>query len=137
MINRYSPKKEAAFRFLLYMASRPYNELINRQADALSPVKKYCYTKEFLLNPEHPEEDYNDVWRYAMERAKASEFSSLLKGSDLAALNNQLDLVKNNLKPVPEAMRDAQDNTNAQIKRNIEINPVYAQIYRDLKAGVR
>lgn len=137
MINRYSRHTDAAFRFLKYMASQPYNDLINKQADALSPVKKYCYTPEYLLNPDHPEEDYNEVWRFAMEHSEPNEFSPLLKGSDIAMINNQLDLVKNNLKPVPEAMASAQLDTNERIQRNIAINPLYAQIYADLKAGKR
>ena len=133
MINRYSPKKEAALRFLKFMSEKPYNDLINAQADAISPVKRYAYTKEFLFNPAYPQEDYNEVWRFVTEHSEAPEFSPFLKGTELAPLKNQMDLVKNDLKPVPEGMKQAAIDTNARIKRSIEINPMYAKMYREIK----
>lgn len=38
MINRNSPLREHVLAYLKYMASAPYNELVNSQADGMAPV---------------------------------------------------------------------------------------------------
>ena len=54
-------RREHALKFLLYLASREYHELINHQADALAPVKKYSFSEKYLHDPAFPEEDFNAV----------------------------------------------------------------------------
>ena len=112
--------------------SKPYNELLNDQADAMSGIPKYCATPRFLHNPEHPEENYNQAWLDAIAHAEPAEISPILKGIEMAPLRNQLDLVKGDLKPVDQALKDAARDTNERIKRNAANNPRLKSLYQEL-----
>ena len=56
LINKNSPHRESALKFLVYMASESYNTCINDQADALAPVKRFCVGPAYEKNPAFPEE---------------------------------------------------------------------------------
>ncbi|MFB3882841.1 MAG: extracellular solute-binding protein [Armatimonadota bacterium] len=124
LVNRYSPRREQALAFLVYEYGRDYNELINRQADAVAAVIRYNYTPQFLHNPEHPEEDYNDVWREVAKRARPGDWSPFINGQSASRiLDKQMDLVKNDQKPVRDAMRDAARLVNEEIAKTLETDP--------------
>jgi len=132
MVNRLSKNRNAAVKFALFLTSPEYNQLLNDQADALAPVKAASYTDRFLLNPEHPEEDYNKVWRGAVEKAVPEEFTPFAKGAELSAINDQLDLVKANSKSARAAMVDAAANMNRRIRRNARIKPSLTKLFFEL-----
>ncbi|MCX7799574.1 MAG: sugar ABC transporter substrate-binding protein, partial [Fimbriimonadales bacterium] len=50
-VNKNSPNREKALRFIKFLASREYNELLNDQADALAPVMEHCYTCLLYTSP--------------------------------------------------------------------------------------
>ena len=137
LVNAKSKNIEGALTFLEYMHNKEWNDLINRQADALSPVMKYNYTEEFLHNPEHPEEDYNEVWRTAMENATPRQVSPYVNGQTVdRILAKQADLVRANLKSGAEAMREAARKINEAIIEQLEIDPVLkARYYKDIERG--
>jgi multiple sugar transport system substrate-binding protein len=123
LVNRYSPRREQALDFLVYEAGKDYNDLINRQADAVAAVIRYNYTPEFLHNPEHPEEDYNDVWREVVKYGRPDDWSPFINGQTATRiLDKQMDLVKNDQKPVPEAMRDAARAVNEEIAKTLDMD---------------
>jgi ABC-type glycerol-3-phosphate transport system substrate-binding protein len=133
LINRKSPYREDAFNFLLYMHGREYNELINHQADALCPVKKYCYTEEFLHDPEYPEEDFNHVWREAMAHAVPDPSSPFINGNTaFRIITKQLDLVKNNQKTPEQAMKRAAHLINREILKSVKRDPSLRKRYEKL-----
>ncbi len=124
LINSYSPRRKQALDFLLYEAGSEYNSLINRQADGIAAMKKYCYTDAFLHDPEHPSEDYNAAWRGVVDYAQAERFSPFVNGNTAFRLvDKQLDLVKNDQKLVPDAMRDAARAVNEEIANTLEMDP--------------
>ena len=124
IINSMSPRREQAMEFVLFMASRDYNELINHQADALGPVQRFAYTDTYLHDPEFPEEDYNEVWRTALEYAEPESTSPFVNGYTVARIQSrQLDLVKNNAKTPAEAMRAVAREVNEEIARKISKDP--------------
>ncbi|MCG9896279.1 MAG: sugar ABC transporter substrate-binding protein [Fimbriimonadaceae bacterium] len=123
LVNSRSPRREAAVRFVKYLASEEYNRLLNDQADALAPMKRFSQGPRFELNPEYPEEDFNLVWRSVVEKATPEEVNPFVKGAELTPLNQQIDLMKSGLKDVPTALRDATRNMNARIRRQARIRP--------------
>ena len=124
LVNKYSPRRELAFRFLTYMYDKPYNDLVNHQADALAPVKKYCYTEEYLHDPDYPQEDFNAVWRDIMQYCEPEWVSPFVSGSVVyRILGKQLDLVKADQKGAEEAMKTAARLINEEIRKNLEQNP--------------
>ncbi|MFB3879779.1 MAG: sugar ABC transporter substrate-binding protein [Armatimonadota bacterium] len=123
-INRYSPNREQALDFLLYEAGKPYNDLINQQADAVASVIRYNYTPEFLHNPQHPEEDYNEVWREVVKYGQSDDWSPFVNGQTASRIiDKQLDLVRNDQKSAREALRDAARLVNEEIAKTLEMDP--------------
>jgi multiple sugar transport system substrate-binding protein len=134
-INAQSPRREQALKFLLYMAGQGYNDLINDQADAVSPFKTFCYTDNFLVNPEFPEEDKNDVWREVIEVSVPNVVSPFVNAQAAnRILTKQTDLIKNNQKPVADALRDAAREVNAEIQKTLAKNPELKKRYDALVA---
>ena len=133
LVNKYSPSRDQAFRFLTYMYDKPYNDLVNYQADALAPVKKYCYTQEYLHDPDYPGEDFNAVWRDIMRYGEPDWVSPFVSGSVVyRILKNQLDLVKADQKTPEEAMKTAARLINEEIRKNLEQNPKLRETYLQL-----
>jgi len=132
LINRYSPRREQALDFLAYEAGKDYNDLINRQADAVAAVIRYNYTPEFLDNPDHPEEDYNKVWREVVKYGRPDDWSPFVNGQTAdRIINNQLELVKNDQKSAADALRDAARQVNEEIAKTLERDPsLRIQYYR-------
>jgi len=130
LINANSKNLEGALTFLEYMHSQSWNDLVNKQADALAPVIKYNYTKAFEFNPEHPEEDYNVVWRTALENATPLEVSPYLNGQAVDRLwLKQTDLLRENLKTGAEAMADTAQKINELIIEQLKIDPYSKKQY--------
>ncbi len=130
LVNATGKHVEGALLFMEYLHSEHWNNLINEQADALAPVKKYNYTPDFLHNPEHPEEDYNAVWRAALENSEPEQVSPYVNGQFVERLMIvQTDLVKDNQKSGADAMRDACRKINEAIVETIEKDPVLRTKY--------
>ena len=124
LINKKSPRRRQALQFLIYMYSQAYNELINHQADALGPVKKYAFTDKFLQDSDYPEETYNHVWRKVMEYGVPEQVSPFVNGNAInRIITRQLDLVKADLKPPANAMRTAAEQVNEEIRKTLERDP--------------
>jgi multiple sugar transport system substrate-binding protein len=137
LVNAKGKNIEGALTFLEYMHGEHWNNLVNQQADALAPVMKYNYTDDFLHNPEHPEEDYNAVWRSALENAIPMEVSPYVNGQTVdRILLKQSDLLRENLKTGSEAMRDATRAINEAIIEQVKADPVLKERYdADLANG--
>jgi hypothetical protein len=130
LVNRNSPRRREALDFLRYEASREYNELIDDQADALGPTIRFAYTPRYLRNPQYPEEDYNAVWRSAMEHAQPDQVTPFVNGDLVARIfKKQLDLVQADEKTPAEAMRDAARLVNVEIRKTIDIDPSLLRRY--------
>lgn len=129
-VNRFSPHRKEALEFLLFMASPQYNQLINRQADSMGPVKKWSESEDFVSRTEFPDEEYNRVWIEAMKRSIPDEVSPFISG---AAANRiimrQLDLVRNNLKSASEAMQTAARLINEEITASVGRDPELKKVY--------
>lgn len=136
LVNRKSPRREHAVEFLKYMASEPYNRLINHQADALGPTKKFAYAEEFMFDPEFPEETYNDVWREVAEHSMADEASPFVNGAVAGRIiYEQLDLIKGNHKSVEDGLRSTVRQINEEIQKTIARDPVLRKRYHELTNG--
>jgi ABC-type glycerol-3-phosphate transport system substrate-binding protein len=135
IINKYSPKREQALDFVAFLAGEPYAKLINDQADAFGPLRRLSTTKEFLHNPEFPQEDYNDVWAGIMDKAESDETSPFVaRETANRVLYRQLDLVKNRQKTPAQAMKDAEDDVNREIQETLRENPKLKIEYDGLMA---
>ncbi|HPD15929.1 MAG TPA: extracellular solute-binding protein [Planctomycetota bacterium] len=133
LVNRNSPRRAEAVAFLKYLAGKEYNELINRQADALAPVIRYCYTDLYLHDPQFPNEDFNAVWRDIMQYGLPDEVSPFVNGNAAGRIiAKQLDLVKNGTKPAADALRTAARQINEEIEKTVRRDPELRERYEAL-----
>lgn len=133
IINKNSPHRQDALAFVKYMASQEYNELINHEADALAPVRKYCYTDKFLHDPERPLESENTIWRDVMQYGLTDEVSPFINGTAASQIMyKQLDLLKARNKSGEQAMKDAARLINQEIQKTIRRDPELLRRYLEL-----
>ncbi|MFP4057324.1 MAG: ABC transporter substrate-binding protein [Candidatus Brocadiia bacterium] len=133
LINKNSPRRAEALAFLKYLASREFSELINHQADALAPVKRYCYTEQYLHDPDFPNEDFNAMWRDVMQFGVPDRDSPFINGNAAGRIiTKQLDLVKANEKPAADAMETAAREINEEIHKTLRRNPSLRRRYEEL-----
>ncbi len=123
-VNGLSRYREQAFDFIKFEHGRPYNELINHQADALAPVIEYCTGEVFLHDPEFPKEDFNQAWFDVMEYGEPMESSAFVDGQVVQRIMDiQMDLVRTNAKTAADACRDAAKKIDREIMKNLEDQP--------------
>ena len=117
--------------------SEPLSKIVEPGwADALAPVKRYSYTEKYLHDPAFPEEDFNAVWRDAMNYAVPDEISPFVNGQAVQRiLNKQLDLVKSNQKSAADALRTAARQINEEIQKTIQRDPELRRRYEALVNG--
>jgi multiple sugar transport system substrate-binding protein len=138
LINRASPHRKEALLFLKYMSERPYNELINHQADALAPVVRYCETPLYLHDPAFPNEDFNRVWLETMRRSVPDQVSPFVSGQAATRImTKQLDLVKADQKSPADAMRTAAREINVEIQKTLDMDPALRARYERLTRSAR
>lgn len=136
VLNKKSPYVKEAFNYLKFLASEDYCNQINDSADNMAPVTKYCYTDRFLHNPEHPEEDYNDVFRSEMACARSVELSKFVNPYVANRIYQRyLDLMRNRELEPAEAMTAAAKEINAAIKEHISKFPELQVEYGRLTSG--
>lgn len=133
LINKNSPRRYQALAFIKYLAGKPYNDLINHQADALAPLKSASYTPQYLHDPAYPDEDFNAVWRDVVKYTVPEEVSPFVN-PDLARriLTSQMDLVKSDQKSAADALRTAERQINQEIQKSLAIDPVLRARYDSL-----
>ncbi|MBS1704556.1 MAG: extracellular solute-binding protein [Armatimonadetes bacterium] len=130
LINKNSPHRQEALKFLAFLASKPYNTLINSQADGIAAFKEYCVGADFQFDPKHPDELDNDVWKDAADRSSYQRTSPFINGG-LAnqILSTQLDLVRIDAKSAQAALHDAATEINFEIKQSIRKKPKLREEY--------
>jgi len=136
-INRLGRHPEMALEILLMMATAEYNQLINRQADGVGPMKKHSQSETFLSAADYADEAYNPVWAGVMRRSVPDEVSPFVSGAAANRIvTRQLDLVANNLKTPGEALRDAARQINREIAVTVERDPVLKEMYMERTGGL-
>ena len=135
LVNAASPHRKQAIDFILYEASKPYNDAVNATADGVGPVMRFADTEEFLHDPRHPEETYNAVWREMQHRAIPDESSPFVSGATMQRITEgQLDLIKANMKTPAEGLRAIAQQVNAEIQESVRKNPELRRLYEERSA---
>jgi len=119
-INRHSNKTDQAIKFLQYLTSPEYNMQIVRSANSMPPVPQFADREEFLHDPNHPEEDFNDIFAQAIQRGVVPEISPLI--SPWAANNiirEHIELMISKLKSPQQTCKDITFAINKGIYRNL------------------
>ena len=109
---------------------------MHHPADAPAPVIRYCYTEQYLHDPDFPGEDFNAVWRDVMRLSIPEQVSPFVNGQAASRiLGKQLDLVRGDQKPVADALRTAAREINEEIQKALERDPTLKARYGELTEG--
>ena len=124
VLNKKSPYVHDAFNFIKFLASRDYGNLINDSADNCSPLKSMLYEPRYLHNPEHPEEDYNQVFRDEMKHGRIQQISKFVNPfvAD-RILQRYVDLMRNQSMEPPDAMQACAAEINKAMQTYLAERP--------------
>ncbi len=135
-LNKKSPYLKQAFNFMKFLASEDYCNEINDSADNCAPVKKYCETERFELNPDYPDEDFNHVFREEMACARSVELSKFVNPFVADRIYKRyVDLMRNKELTAAEAMTGAAEEINEAMLEHISKFPELQAEYAKLTAG--
>ncbi len=138
-INKESPHRDKALKFLQFLAGPEYSRTINEGADSKPGNEKYA-TMELMRHPDWPEEEeinlmsiksvpYGRTWRRSMFVNHATVMRMFDKAKDQLIANP--DYTEED---IARAMKSAADEINAEIRKNINRNPKLRQAYEKLIA---
>lgn len=123
-INVKSERWEDALKFLKYLASREYSELIVADGDSLPPNPKYARTGRDLVNDAVREPAFHQTFVDAMRRAVPLDLSPFVESELIGRwMDERVGEVENRLVTPEKAMRALADEINARIRLNLERRP--------------
>lgn len=135
-INRNSKNIEEALRFLDYLASPEYSEIVAMGADALPPNADYAADPRRLLNPEYPWENYQEKFVESMKYARPQEVSPFVDPKIVARIwDETLEIIENGLQTPEEALATAASRINRRIERNVRERPDLREEYERRTGG--
>ncbi len=128
----HSKHLEASIRFLQFLTSPHFNNLIARIADGLPPVPKYAETEEFLRPAAHPNE-----WGTAAVFAEEARTTGITMSKSPFVLQSILYRVEKELTETmvsgrmtaAEAAKAMGDRLNAEIQLRIDHDPALRKLY--------
>ena len=124
LVNRNSKHMAEALELQRFMASDPYLDLINDQADGLASFLRANRKPSFQFNPKFPKERDNEVWLHITERGVGDDTSPFIDMSTVSGvIQVQLDMVQSGQKTPADAMKDAAASINGEIARAITEDP--------------
>jgi multiple sugar transport system substrate-binding protein len=121
-INARTPHQEGALRFLAFLASREYNELIVRDGDSIPPNPVYSRTGADLVNPTIQDPAWHQPFIDAVQQARPVDTSPFMDPTVAERwLKERLDRIDNNPKAdVAAVMQDLAREINERIQLNLK-----------------
>jgi len=112
--------KEAAFTFLKYLMSKENQLIVAATGDGIPSIRAYGESREFLYNPDYPNERNNRVFLEEMRWARPPEVSPYISELDATAIfNEEMDLMWQRKQTPSQACERIAARINAIIRRNI------------------
>jgi multiple sugar transport system substrate-binding protein len=119
-INHKGPHREAALRFLGFLATEEFSRQVVESADALPPSPKVARSDFFLHDPTQPEEDFNAEFVTALERGRNIEISPFVQSARVErAFNRYLALLGEGAIEPDQLCRELTDEINLYIHTNL------------------
>lgn len=124
-INAKSRNVEAALKFMQYLASEEYANVIAQGADGLPPLAAVGNDPAKLLNPQYPGETYQQQFVQSMADAVPFEVSPYVDPFfvNSIAWKDCMDNISNGVMEPKDALALAARQINAQIERTVRERP--------------
>lgn len=119
-VNKYSPHREDGLKFLKYLASPQYSEIILRTADAMPPRPDSVEADSYLHDPYHPDETFNRFFPEAVRRGRDLEICPFIRPFVVENIfKYHAELMYHGARTPAETLRDITDEVNGRIRRNL------------------
>ncbi len=133
-INAKSPNRKAALKFLQYLASEAYNEVIVEDGDSLPPNPKYAQSGEALANDIIPDPAFHEPFIEAMKHARPVDTSPFIDAGMVQRwFGEAIDKVENGAPP-EATMRGLAREINQRIRINLERRPDLQRKFEQVNA---
>jgi len=120
-INAKGPHRDAAVKFLKYLASKEYGRIIVADGDSLPPNPELARTGENLVNDIVNDPAFHRPFVDAIRDARPVDTSPFIDaGLTNRWLKERIEQVENRKKTPEEAMRSLASEINLQIRANLE-----------------
>lgn len=137
-INANSPHRMEALRFLQYLASEEYAEIIAMSSDGLPPLAEYTEDHTRLINPNFPWETYQEKFIRATDNTAPPEVSPFINPLVVARVwEDTLDMIQNRMATPEQALRMATDRINDGIRQALRDQPGLQEAYDEALARQR
>jgi len=123
-VNITSPNRQAALKFLQYLATPEYGQVIVNDGDALPPNPNLARTGRDLVNAVAPEPAFHQPFVDALGPARPLDFSPFIDAGQVERwVSEMISKVENRLISSPEAMRALAAEINQRVRRNLGRRP--------------
>ena len=120
-VNVKSPHRDAALRFLQYLAGEDYGRLIVKDGDSLPPNPALARTGEDLVNDTIPDPEFHRPFAEAMGPARPIDTSPFIDGGQVARwVTEMIGKIENRLVTPEEGMKALAAEINQRIRTNLE-----------------
>jgi ABC-type glycerol-3-phosphate transport system substrate-binding protein len=120
-INAKSPRRDEAMKFLAYLASEPYNDLIINDGDGLPPNPAFARNGADLVNDLVPDPDFHQAFIDSAAAGQPLDVSPFVDAGQVSRwLRERIDRVENSpTLDIAETMRGLAREVNLRIRRNV------------------
>lgn len=132
-INAKSHKAKDALKFLQYLASEEYTEIIIQDGDGIPPNPNYVRSGEDLVNKFMPDPVFQEPFIDSVKSARAFNLSPFIN-SDLVFrwIYEARDRVANGLQEPEAAFRGVAEEVESEIRKNLERNPALQRKFEEI-----
>jgi len=132
-INSQSPHAPAAMKFLQYLASREYGQLIVRDGDSLPPNPQLARSGRDLVNDACGDPAFHQAFIDAVSNSQPLEFSPFVDAPQVWRwLQETVEKIENRLATPAQACAQLADEINKAIRQNLQRRPDLQQRYEQL-----
>ncbi len=119
-ISKTCKHPEEAFKFLLFLRSKEYNELISHSGDSLPACMSIAKSDIFLYDPAYPKEKNNQIYLDEMEYARNIEISPYVPEFEVGRIEGrEYDLMWNKIQTPEETLDNIAKKVNGLIDENL------------------
>ncbi len=120
-VNITSPHRDAALKFIQYLATPDYGQVIVNDGDSLPPNPALARRGEDLVNAVAPDPAFHQPFIDALTHARPRVLSSFIDGAQVDRwVTESVEKVENRLLPPEKAVKSLADEINQTIRRNLE-----------------
>lgn len=118
-IPRECHHKELAFKYLRHLVGPSDEMLVADYGDGIPSVRTYCYTQQFLLNPQYPHERRNRLYLDEMKYSRLKQQSAWVQQLDVDTIRDaECDRIWQGEITASQAADNIARRINAIIRRN-------------------